>query len=712
MKKGIESLTMGKLIFKVALYSFYGWFIFAVIEIIIRLMEGPSPWPFMILLTLSLYCSIGIVVGTVLGGVIFLLQKIAKRWRQKIETIPLIMSCCIALIMFLFTGLLVHDLFLPLYPKLPRAPLNLAIGIFNLIPLITVYIMLTKTVDKTRLLTSYLTLSVVLYAFMIGGLYINENLLSGKLFDLDAVRILTNSGIFISSVILYVILYRIFIFTGNWSAIIRKHVSPKAALIVGSLLLIVGGATLYIHTPTSLKKIVVKPNSRAEGKPNILLITMDTTRADHLSCYGYHKNTTPYLDKLAQEAVRFENVYAPSPWTLPSHASLFTGMYPDKHGAHCDVEFMQSNWPVSLGEHYNTLTEILADHGYKTAGVIGGPICKRLFGLGQGFEYYDDNLVDVKKDIKYFTLFKALSRWISLRDVAARQGVDGRRVASQINKLVFSWLDKYFQAPFFLFINYFDAHASYLPPDEYFSRFMEDEDAKITESERHRRDTLARYDGEISYLDYHLGKLFVRLKELKIYDNTMIIVTSDHGEFFGEHDFWGHGHELYQEVIKVPLIIKYPSSHPRKGVYLDRVSLVDIVPTVLNLLNLPLPDGLQGITLFKDSSKVMSEIYRRYYKVPRKGEIFARELKVLFLDNYKYIKEYAEESKGQGELYDIENDPRELNNLIDIMPEKAKEMEMKLMEWLPRDESPPSAQKTTKFDKAIEENLKSLGYIQ
>ena len=712
MKKGIEALTMGKLIFKAAIYSFYGWFIFAVIEIIIRLMERPHPWSFMILFTLFLYCGIGIALGAVLGGAIFLLLKVAERWRQKIETIPLIMSCCIALIMFFFTGLLVHDLFLPLYPNLPRVPLNLAIGIFNLIPLIIVYIMLTRGVNKTRLLTTYLTLSIVIYAFMTMGLYINEMKLSGNFFDLDAVRILTNSGILISSVILYVIIYRIFIFADNRAVTIRKYVSLKAALIVGSLLLTVGGGALYLNTPTVVKKTVTKPNSRLEGKPNILLITMDTTRVDHLSCYGYHKNTTPHLDKLAQEAVVFKNVYAPSPWTLPSHASLFTGMYPDKHGAHCDVEILKSNWPVSLGERYSTLTEILADHGYKTAGVIGGPLCKRLFGVGQGFEYYDDNLVSVKTDLKYFTLFKALSRWISLEDVAARQGVDGRRVASQINKLVFSWLDKSSQTPFFLFINYFDAHAPYLPPDEYSSLFREDEDTEITESERRKKHALSQYDGEIAYLDDQMGKLFERLKELKIYDNTMLIITSDHGEYFGEHDFWGHGHELYQEVIKVPLIIKYPSSSPQKGVYLKKVSLVDIVPTILNFLNLSLPEDLQGINLFKDSSKVMAEIYRRYYKVPRKGKIFARELKVLFLGNYKYIQEYAEASKGQGELYDIENDPRELNNLIGIIPEKAKEMEMKLIEWLPRDESPLSAQKTTKFDKATEENLKSLGYIQ
>jgi len=544
------------------------------------------------------------------------------------------------------------------------------------------------------------------------GRYINEMKLSGNIFDLDAARILTNSGILISSVILYVILYRIFIFAGNRAVKLCKYISLKAAIVIGIFLLVVGVAMLYINTPTALKKTVINPNSRLEGKPNIVLITMDTTRADHLSCYGYHKNTTPYLDVLTQESVVFKNAYAPSPWTLPSHASLFTGMYPDKHGAHFDVEIMKSNWPASLGERHNTLTEILADHGYKTAGVIGGPLCGRLFGLEQGFEYYDDNLVSVKIDLEYFTLFKVLSRWISLEDVAARQGIDGCRVASQINKLVFSWLDKHYQSPFYLFINYYDAHAPYLPPEEYSLLFREDENPEITESERRKRHLLSQYDGEIAYLDDQMRKLFEKLKGLNIYDTTMIIVTADHGEFFGEHDFWGHLHELYQEVIKIPLIIKYPSSYPQKGVYLNRVSLVDIVPTLLNFLELPLPEDLQGVNLFEGRSRVMAEIYRRYYKIPRKGKRFTKELKTLLLDNYKYIQEYSKESKGQEELYDIENDPRELKNLIDKMPEKAKEMRMKLIEWLPRDESPISAQKPTEFDKATEESLRELGYIQ
>jgi len=505
-----------------------------------------------------------------------------------------------------------------------------------------------------------------------------------------------------------VIIYRIFIFAGNRAVEIRKYVSLKAAIIIGTLLLTVGGTILSIKMYPPLNKPMAKSNNQAEDKPNIMLITMDTTRADHLSCYGYHKNTSPHLDTLAQEAVRFENAYAPSPWTLPSHASLLTGIYPAQHGAHWDDESVKANWPAGLAEQYKTLTEILVDNDYKTAGVIGAPFCHSSFGLAQGFKYYDDALVNVIPDLEHFTLFKILSRWFLLMDIATKKGLNGCRIASQINKLVFSWLDKHSQDPFFLFIHYYDPHAPYLPPDGYSLLFREDENTEITESERHKRYLLSQYDGEIAYLDYHLGKIFEKLKELKIYDSTMIIITSDHGEFFGEHECWTHGYELYQEVLKVPLIIKYPSNYVKTGVYQERVSLVDIMPTILYVLGLPIPKEVQGAALCEGESKVMAEVYRHAYRSIPEWELkFARDLQSLYLGNYKYIKDM----NGQGELYDIVNDPRELRNLINIMPEEAEKMELKLTEWLPHVES-HLPNKEVKLDKATEETLRALGYLQ
>ena len=728
----VKNSTITKTIFNAFLTWFWGWLIFVVIEIALRLIKGSPwgwdipPWPPMILFTLFLYTVAGIAVGGTLGGLIGLLLKMSKKWQQRIEALPLTMSCCITIITVLYTSLFIHERLLPLYTYLSPFFINPLLIILSLILLITLYMIFSRIGDNTRLIASYLALSLTLYSVMIGGLYINEHLLSGRFFNLDGVRITINSGLLLGSVILYVITSRTFIFIGSRAYTTLKSIPFNTIVVISILLLALGGALLYSKTHSSLKQPMGKPISPAEDKPNIILITMDTTRADHLSCYGYHKNTTPHLDKLARESVVFKNAYAPSPWTLPSHASIFTGMYPARHGAHNDWEIMKSNWPRRLGARYKTLAEIFADHGYKTAGVVGSHVCHSYFGLGQGFVYYDDALINVLPELEYFTLFKILSRWVSLEDIATRQGLNGCRIASQINKLVFYWLEKHYQSPFFLFINYFDPHIPYLPPHKYSLLFREAENAEISEFERHKRDVVACYDGEIAYLDYHMGNLFKKLKELNIYDDTMLIITSDHGEFFGEHDLWIHGHELYQEMLKIPLIIKYPSSYPKKGEYLKRVSLVDIMPTILNFLKVALHNDYQGVDLFEGRSRVMAEIYRhkysefldmfidRYIKDTRfrKGDTFARELKALFLNNYKYIKEYTRESKGQAELYDIDSDPGELYNLIDTMPEKAKEMEMKLMEWLPYDESRISAPQPEKLDKATEEGLRRLGYIQ
>ena len=689
-------------------------------------MWGGLPWPPMILFTLFLYGSAGIAVGGIVGGLIGLLPRAFKRWRQGTDALSLIMSCCLTTLVFLYTSRFIHERFLPNYPNLSPVFINLALIILSFIFLSTLYMIFTRTVDNTRVTASYFALSIILYIFMISGLYINEHLLPGNFLSLDTARIITNSGILICCVILYVTLYNLFISIGNRFSNILKSIPFNTLVVIVILLLTIGGALLYSNTPSSSEKSMVKATATAENKPNIVLITMDTTRADHLSCYGYHKNTSPHLDKMARESVVFKNAYATSPWTLPSHASIFTGMYPAGHGAHNDWESRKSNWPRRLSTHHKTLAEILADQGYKTAGVVGSHVCHSFFGLAQGFEYYDDSLISVLPDLRYYTLFKILSKWTPLEDIAARQGLNGCRIASQINKLVFSWLEKHYQSPFFLFINYFDPHIPYLPPDQYLALFREDKNAEIIESKRHKKYLLAHYDGEIAYLDYHMAKLFERLKELNIYDNTMIIITSDHGEFFGEHDFWLHGYELYEEVLKIPLIIKYPSSLPKKGIYLKRVSLVDIMPTILNFLKLPLPEDLQGINLFEGTSRVMAEIYLHKYTTLidlfvdryvkdrrfRKGNRFARELKALFLDNYKYIREYTKESKGQRELYDLGNDPQESHNVIDTMPEKAREMEMKLTEWLPRSEFPLSADESLKIDKATEEALRLLGYIQ
>ena len=620
------------------------------------------------------------------------------------------MSCSISTLLFCYGGIFIHEQ-LSRYSSQPLFFLNLVCAAFILTTICALYLIFCRSAEKAELPACFFASSVALYTLMIGGLYINEHVLSGTLVRPDGVRILTNIGLLAGSIIFYMLAHPVFNLATARATALLKLISFKAAVSVIMLVLAAVG-TLYAARFFYSAKPAVQLSQPPDDKPNVILITMDTTRADHLSCYGYHKRTTPHLDNWAKECAVFSNAYATSPWTLPSHASLFTALYPAMHGAHYSWEAMNStNWPVSLAERHKTLAEILHDQGYRTAGVVGGFLCKAILGLNQGFEHYDDELIFITHDLEHYMLFRILNIWIPLNTVAARWGLDGSRIASQINDRVFPLLETYAGTPFFLFINYYDPHAPYLPPDEYYRLFSEDAGESVGKGAHDKNNDVACYDGEIAYLDYHLGQLFEKLKSLDIYDNTMIIVTADHGEFFGEHGLWFHSHELYNEVIQIPLMIKYPASSAKKGVYGKKVSLVDIMPTILNVLKIPLVENVQGNDLFSDTSRVIAEIYRHKDPAKEEGAPLVRELKALVLDNYKYIKEYPEAGNGHDELYDIDNDPQELSNLINLLPGKAEEMAQTLMDALSHNGMDHSENKQVEPDRRDVEALRALGYL-
>jgi arylsulfatase A-like enzyme len=488
------------------------------------------------------------------------------------------------------------------------------------------------------------------------------------------------------------------------------------------------------------------------SKPNIILITLDTVRADHVSCYGYERQTTPNLDAFSREAVLYKNAYAPSPWTLASHASMFTGMYPAKHGAHFNTDSVQiakyfesqknqlfdmsdlnTRSILKLSEENMTLAEILSERGYRTAGIIGGPFTSSIFGLAQGFDYYDEHFLDVEKDISFSLIYQVVDFFFSLKDFIIQSGYSAvKRLASQLNKTAFQWLAKNHEQPFFLFINYFDAHTPYIPPPAYCRYFGKvktdiimkhwspktdlsyctaessimfsiiDGNHQLTPEEKEL--FISRYDAEIRYLDHCLGLLLKRLKDLKVYDNTLIIITSDHGEAFGEHSLVSHGRTLYEELLRVPLIIKYPSNELQRGAVEKRVSLVDLFPTILSFLDYPIPSGIDGENLGSSNHPVIAEWYHKWWD----PEKYRRDLKTLYQGKLKYI--WA--SNGLNELYDLESDPGEENNLIEKFSSKAQEMQSTLNQWLASFKPPGAEGKAVKINKSTEEKLRALGYVR
>jgi len=302
-----------------------------------------------------------------------------------------------------------------------------------------------------------------------------------------------------------------------------------------------------------------KPSSSGKfgqkvDSPNILIITMDTTRADHLGCYGYEGVKTPAIDEVASEGVVFENAFSVQPVTLPSHCSIFTGQYPFRHG-------VRDNSIYRLSDRSITLAEILHARGYLTTAFISSYILDHQFGLAQGFEYYNDRFVKPKQK--------------------GRLPVDRR--ASEVSFLACDWLDavksRIQEKPFFLWLHYYDPHADYDPPHPYRGAYPN------------------LYDGEIAYMDDWIGYFFNCLKKRGLWENTLVIMTADHGESLGEYNERTHGIFMYHSTTQVPLIIRHPELIKQGVRVRERVSSVDILPTVLDILGIGVEMETDGRSL-------------------------------------------------------------------------------------------------------------------
>jgi len=309
---------------------------------------------------------------------------------------------------------------------------------------------------------------------------------------------------------------------------------------------------------------------------NIVLISIDSLRADHLGCYGYERDTSPAIDALGAESTLFRNAISQAPWTLPSHASLLTSLYSRTHGA----DDPDRQLPPTAA----TLASTLRSAGYSTHGVVSGVFMHSRFGFATGFDSYDDN--------------------------SARGGhrlSHGAVTSPDTNARAAATLDTV-EPPFFLFVHYWDVHYDYIPPAPYDTKFDPDYDGSVTAEhfmknpEIHRemdsRDlqhVVALYDGEIGWVDEHIGKLIAELKRRELWDDTIVVLTSDHGDEFFEHGEKGHQHSLYQELLHVPLIVRVPGFAARQ---VDaRVELIDVMPTLLDLVSVSAPSGLQGRSL-------------------------------------------------------------------------------------------------------------------
>jgi arylsulfatase A-like enzyme/Flp pilus assembly protein TadD len=293
------------------------------------------------------------------------------------------------------------------------------------------------------------------------------------------------------------------------------------------------------------------PEAVNASRLNILLVTFDTTRADHIRCYGYKDIKTPNIDRLAKEGCLFEKAFTPVPITFPAHASMLTGLYPPTHG-------IRNNATYALSESVITLPELLKERGYKTAAFISAYVLDRRFGLDQGFDIYDDDLetgVEPKLSQK-------------------------ERRAETVTKAAIKWLERVGDESFFLWVHYFDPHDAWSPPPPYSEEYANNP-----------------YDGEIAYADHWLGKLLDKLHKQKLTKNTLIVLAGDHGEGLGDHHEKTHGIFIYDATIWVPLIFSCPRILPKSRRISSLVRLVDITPTILEIIAYKIPEHMQGVSL-------------------------------------------------------------------------------------------------------------------
>ena len=395
---------------------------------------------------------------------------------------------------------------------------------------------------------------------------------------------------------------------------------------------------------------------------NVFLISMDTTRADRLGCYGYQNNTTPNIDSFAAESVLFKSVVTPVPFTFPAHLSMMTGTLPIYHGSH-------SNDGKPISDAHLTLAEVLKDNGYKTGAILASYVLNARFGLNQGFDTYTE-----------FS-YRSIGRPVKTTTFS-----NGRR-ASETERLVIEWLEEQKDDKFFLFAHFYDPHFPYDPPEPFDAKFKDP------------------YDGEIASVDDAIGRIIDKLKELDLYDDTLIIIVGDHGEMRGEHEEAGHGYYIYEGAVKVPLIVKMPGTvKPR--IVEDMVGLVDIFPTVCGKLGITVPDFIQGVDLCGYiKGKVAKKDRNQYTESLTATKFGGNSLLGVISDQYKYIQ------TTRPELYDIIKDPGEKNNLVVEDSKRARLMQGNLKLILDNYAAVISDESNSTVDLETQKQLESLGYI-
>lgn len=425
--------------------------------------------------------------------------------------------------------------------------------------------------------------------------------------------------------------------------------------VIGTLILIVA-VTGWLRIRES-RAMAALPDAE-EGMPNVLLLILDTVRSYNLSAYGYARPTTPSLQRVARTGVQFDRAFAPSSWTMPSHATLFTAHWPYE---------LNTGPRRPLPSGHPTLAEVLNDAGMATGGFTANfEYLNWEYGLTRGFTHFEDYPADLAMFFTSTSIGRMLMEYNTFRKPLGFYGSPKSKSARTVNDQFLEWVDELDpDRPFFAFLNYFDAHHPYSPPEPYLTRFgphgtirwrgQELIFDELSEEEISRK--LNQYDGGIAYLDAEIERLLGALEARGRLDSTIIVIASDHGEHWGDHDRLSHGNSMYRQLLQVPLIIAAPERLPSGSRVSTSVSLRDLPATILEAVGVQSPAQFPGTSLLPivrgDSSAPRSPIFSEGAPF---GAIGARSL---IGDGLHYIRFLD----GSEELYDLEHDSLEVRNL-------------------------------------------------
>lgn len=419
---------------------------------------------------------------------------------------------------------------------------------------------------------------------------------------------------------------------------------------------------------------------------NVIIIAVDTLRADHLGCYGYPRNTSPNIDQFAEDGVKFIRCFTPSPLTTPAFASMLSSLPPYKHGAKRNG--------MSVFDRVRILPQYLRRHGYYSGAFISNWTLKKdLTLLNRGFDTYTE--VFNKR------------RWFGM--------VSAEGDAKKVNEVALRWIYNNSKRKFFLWIHYTDPHDPYIYHKEFDNGYKEVIPEIYPEGSDFKK--IRKYDTEIGYTDQYIGELIKRIKELNLYDDSLIIFMADHGESFGEHDYYGHGRRLYNSGLHVPLIVKLPGNINDHTVIERNVSIMDISPTILSQLEIPVPEDMEGDNLFNpkiDERVLYFEAYKGAVHHDR-GQKF--HLKVepvrygLLKDSMKLIYDNGFESYNiQKDWFESKNVYKNPNGEFAVMTDLLNEFIAKVKEFI--EYSKKYFKQKSDLTKEDIEKLKSLGYIK